>query len=401
MSIAASLTGSVASLPTAVPGTNGMPMPAPNIVGPLLSTVGTTTPQPVPQPVMMPSRGPPQASAASAPAPAVASNVPPSAPPPSLIANMPDPDDVRRQKDQHLRTLDSQLKEGLEKLDTQIKEKRKMMLAQAEKQKIDFGLKVDAEVKMQELDLDKQFLSVVQYVKQEATRQRAMLEQQAMQLSFQYQEKKVEEDMLAQQFELHKQQHAVQETLQRQLPLAPLKSLVPLPVPVPKQSWQVGNSPMPSVVPTPTVEAVPSYSLPASTVEVRELRTNSYMPPVAAAPTTYTSSSYVPQVVAGTEIISASSYVPTTRVAAPPTITTSVITSSAALTPSAPIVRAATPITPATVISSPLQSSTVLEPQPARVLKTLTRTSTSAKTLSVSDSGKAATAAPDYAAGSS
>mmetsp|Transcript_128719 Transcript_128719/g.227817 ORF Transcript_128719/g.227817 Transcript_128719/m.227817 type:complete len:397 (-) Transcript_128719:49-1239(-) len=396
MSIAASLTGSVASLPTAVPGTNGMPMPAPNIVGPLLSTVGTTTPQPVPQPVMMPSRGPPQASAASAPAPAVASNVPPSAPPPSLIANMPDPDDVRRQKDQHLRTLDSQLKEGLEKLDTQIKEKRKMMLAQAEKQKIDFGLKVDAEVKMQELDLDKQFLSVVQYVKQEATRQRAMLEQQAMQLSFQYQEKKVEEDMLAQQFELHKQQHAIQETIQRQPPVTPLKSLVPLPVPMPAHSTsQVGNSPMPSVVPTPTVEAVPSYSLPASTVEVRELRTNSYMPPVAA-PQVYTSSSYVPQIVNGTEILTA----PTTYVAAPPSIGASPAASELMVV-QVPTTMATTPITPARVISTtPLPTTTVLEPQGLRGLKTMTLTSTSAKTLSVSES-KARMAAPDYAAGSS
>merc|ERR1719352_653688 len=90
-----------------------------------------------------------------------------------------------------------------------------------------FGLKVDQQVKMQEMDLDQQFLQVLQYVKQQATRQRAILEQQAMQLSFEYQEKKVEEDMLAHQFELSKHQQALRNQMVTNGPLSPLPSYKP------------------------------------------------------------------------------------------------------------------------------------------------------------------------------
>lgn len=377
--------------------TSGVPMP--NIVAPLLQGPVASG---VPAPVMMPSRslpnlmerGPPPPEF-SAPAPAAASNVPPSAPPPSLTANLPDPGAVQQQKDAHLKVLDDQLKEGLAKVTAQTKEKRMVMLAQAEKQKVDFGLMVDAEVRLQELDLDKQFLSVVQFVKQEATRQRAMLEQQAAQLAFQYQEKKVEEDMLAQQFELHKQQHAIQETIQRQAPIDPLRSLVPMPVPNQAQQTRgLPISPTPSAIPRPIMD-----------MEVRSVQNNSYMPPVMAAPQVYTSSSYVPQVVTGGEIVTSSSYVPATTVVAPvtymaepPTITVSPASSQWQVAQTA----VATPITPARVIStSPLPTTNLeFEPQPSRVLKSMTLTTSSAKVLSSSDS-KARMAAPDYAAGSS
>merc|ERR1719421_2391671 len=102
------------------------------------------------------------------------------------------------------------------------------MYQAAEKQKQQFGMQVDEQVKMQEMDLDQQFLQVLQYVKQQATRQRAQLEQQAMQLTFEYQEKKVEEDMLAHQFELSKHQNALKTQMMSQPPLSPLPSYLPV-----------------------------------------------------------------------------------------------------------------------------------------------------------------------------
>merc|ERR1719487_1397587 len=98
----------------------------------------------------------------------------------------------------------------------------------AEQQKKQFGEQIDKQVKMQEMDLDQQFLQVLQYVKQQATRQRAQLEQQAMQLSFEYQEKKVEEDMLAHQFELSKHQQALRNQMMTNGPLSPLPSYKPV-----------------------------------------------------------------------------------------------------------------------------------------------------------------------------
>merc|ERR1719271_874375 len=98
----------------------------------------------------------------------------------------------------------------------------------ADQTKKQFALQVDQQVKMQEMDLDHQFLQVLQYVKQQATRQRAQLEQQAMQLTFEYQEKKVEEDMLAHQFELSKHQQALKTQMLSAGPLSPLPSYKPV-----------------------------------------------------------------------------------------------------------------------------------------------------------------------------
>merc|ERR1719487_2270748 len=97
----------------------------------------------------------------------------------------------------------------------------------AEQQKKQFGEQIDKQVKMQEMELDQQFLQVLQYVKQQATRQRAQLEQQAMQLSFEYQEKKVEEDMLAHQFELSKHQQELRQRIIATGPVQPLPTYLP------------------------------------------------------------------------------------------------------------------------------------------------------------------------------
>jgi len=100
---------------------------------------------------------------------------PPVAPPVSLTQGLPEPGTVQRQKDEHVRNLDDQLRKGAIQLDAEHKQQRDTMHQAAEEQKKQFGLKVDQQVKMQEMDLDHQFLQVLQYVKQQATRQRAQL----------------------------------------------------------------------------------------------------------------------------------------------------------------------------------------------------------------------------------
>jgi len=153
--------------------------------------------------------------------------VPQVGPPLSLTQGIPDPATVQKQKDGYVRTLDDQLRQGSATLDNQHKQQRDTMHQAAEEQKKQFGMQIDQQVKLQEMDLDQQFLQVLQYVKQQATRQRAQLEQQAMQLSFEYQEKKVEEDMLAHQFELSKHQQALKTQISGIGPLSPLPSYKP------------------------------------------------------------------------------------------------------------------------------------------------------------------------------
>jgi len=168
---------------------------------------------------------------------------PPVAPPVSITQGMPDPITVQRQKEGYVRTLDDQLRQGAVTLDNQHKQQRDTMHQAAEQQKQQFGQQVDQQVKMQEMDLDHQFLQVLQYVKQQATRQRAQLEQQAMQLSFEYQEKKVEEDMLAHQFELSKNQQVLKTQMLQQGPLSPLPSYLPVSSSMQSATLQVPSNP--------------------------------------------------------------------------------------------------------------------------------------------------------------
>jgi len=203
----------------------------------------------------------------------------------------------------------------------------------AEEQKKQFGLKVDQQVKMQEMDLDQQFLQVLQYVKQQATRQRAILEQQAMQFSFEYQEKKVEEDMLAHQFELSKHQQALKNQMYANGPLSPLPSYKPV---------------------SSTTVAAGVAQVPASPFAANRLQAfanDATAPVLTYAPLGdrgiitpgFSASSYVPPVVsAGPPVTMAASYLPAgaTATAMPPTTVISPQPSYAALPTVATVVAA-------------------------------------------------------------
>jgi len=207
------------------------------MAAPTYAVVAPTTPSPIPLVTATPGSAVASRLTAAAAAACAASAigpvtpcdkwVPQSGPPLSLTQGMPDPATVQKQKDGYVRTLDDQLRQGSATLDNQHRSQRDTMHQAAEEQKKQFGMQIDQQVKLQEMDLDQQFLQVLQYVKQQATRQRAQLEQQAMQLSFEYQEKKVEEDMLAHQFELSKHQLALKGQINAIGPLSPLPSYKP------------------------------------------------------------------------------------------------------------------------------------------------------------------------------
>jgi len=234
----------------------------------------------------------------------------------------------------------------------------------ASEQKKQFGLQIDQQVKMQEMDLDQQFLQVLQYVKQQATRQRAVLEQQAMQLSFEYQEKRVEEDMLAHQFELAKHQQALRNQMLTNGPVSPLPSYLPVAgskvQALPDACAQNRCMAVASDALAPVLAYAPLGN--GSSISPGFTST-SYTPPVASAgpPITTTASSLPAPVSAGPPI-----QVPVTLRAPPVTMTT-------ASMPTASVVQQPQSfISPMQTTFAPQMYQSTLFPQPsAAVLPTV------------------------------
>merc|ERR1711959_25394 len=95
----------------------------------------------------------------AAPAPmAVPSYVPapaaPMAPPASVLASMPDPPTIAKQKDGYMKMLDDQLKQGTTVLDQQMKYQKDYLYAQADQQK-----KQQAEMAKQQAELQEKMAS--------------------------------------------------------------------------------------------------------------------------------------------------------------------------------------------------------------------------------------------------
>jgi hypothetical protein len=288
---------------------------------------------------------------------------------------------VIKQKEEYVRTLDDQLRQGAALLDSQHKQQRESMHQAAEEQKNQFGQQVDRQVKMQEMDLDKQFLQVLQYVKQQATRQRSQLEQQAMQLSFEYQEKKVEEDMLSHQFELSKHQQALKTQMVAQGPLSPLPSYLPPTSSVQMMTTsQVPSNPFASAqmaaIASDAMAPALSYAPLGGSCQTVGYASSSFVPPQSAATAAYSSAaagmmasvanqsllgscqqlpslSAVPAV---TTAFAAPSFVPATVTMAVPTVAATVRTPSYQ-----PVVAAQTTVAPPTAYSV----KTVMTPQPS------------------------------------
>jgi hypothetical protein len=192
---------------------------------------------------------------------------PPVAAPASLTQGIPDPAAIQKQKDDYVRGLDANLRKGAATLEQTTKDQRATMRSAAEVQKKLFMEQIDNQVKMQEMDLDQQFLQVLQHVKQQATRQRAQLEEQAMKLSFEYQERKVEEDMLSHQFELAKHQQVLRNQMVTTATVSPLPSYLP---------------PTSSILQNNSVQNVPAN--PFAQENLRAMAQDALTPPIVHAP---------------------------------------------------------------------------------------------------------------------
>lgn len=122
-----------------------------------------------------------------------------------LTEGIPDPAAVQRQKEQYARSLEDQLRKGVEVLAATHKQQTDLLHAQANQEKHRYNIALDQQVKQRELELSQQYNEQLMRLQQAAQVQRADLEQQACGLTLEYQQKKVQEEYMAQQQGIQKQ----------------------------------------------------------------------------------------------------------------------------------------------------------------------------------------------------
>jgi len=130
----------------------------------------------------------------------------------ALTEGIPDPSAVQRQKEQYARSLEDQLRKGVEVLAATHKQQTDLLHAQANQEKHRYNIALDQQVKQRELELSQQYNEQLMRLQQAAQVQRADLEQQACGLTLEYQQRKVQEEYMAQQQGIQNQ-HAQAQTL--------------------------------------------------------------------------------------------------------------------------------------------------------------------------------------------
>jgi hypothetical protein len=112
---------------------------------------------------------------------------------------------VQRQKEGYARSLEEQLRKGVEVLAATHKQQTDLLHAQANQEKHRYNIALDQQVKQRELELSQQYNEQLMRLQQAAQVQRADLEQQACGLTLEYQQRKVQQEYLSQQSGIQKQ----------------------------------------------------------------------------------------------------------------------------------------------------------------------------------------------------
>lgn len=135
----------------------------------------------------------------------------------ALTEGIPDPEAVQRQKEEYARSLEEQLRKGVEVLAATHKQQTDLLHAQATQEKQRYNLALDQQVKQQELALSQHYNQQLMRLQQAAQAQRADLEQQACGITLEYQQRKVQEEYMAQQLGIHKQHVEAQAKLNQEI----------------------------------------------------------------------------------------------------------------------------------------------------------------------------------------
>jgi len=135
----------------------------------------------------------------------------------ALTEGIPDPAAVQRQKEGYARSLEDQLRKGVEVLAATHKQQTDLLHAPANQEKHRYNIALDQQVKQRELELSQQYNEQLMRLQQTAQVQRADLEQQACGLTLQYQQGKVQEEYIAQQQGIQKQHIEAQSRLDQDI----------------------------------------------------------------------------------------------------------------------------------------------------------------------------------------
>eukprot|EP00930_Biecheleria_cincta_P097825 TRINITY_DN89513_c0_g1_i1.p1 TRINITY_DN89513_c0_g1~~TRINITY_DN89513_c0_g1_i1.p1 ORF type:complete len:336 (-),score=76.62 TRINITY_DN89513_c0_g1_i1:165-1172(-) len=136
--------------------------------------------------------------------------------PPSLTSDMPDPTAISRQKDNYMKMLEQQLQQSISVLDQRVKYQRDALQIQHEQQKKQLLMQLDQNIKAQDMALTQQYSEQLMSLQLQNTSHKAALEQQAMQLSMDYEQRKAEEDLYRAQYEMQKQHEQAAEMLREE-----------------------------------------------------------------------------------------------------------------------------------------------------------------------------------------
>lgn len=135
----------------------------------------------------------------------------------ALTEGIPDPAAVQRQKESYARSLEEQLRKGVEVLAATHKQQTDLLHAQANQEKHRYNIALDQQVKQRELELSQQYNEQLMRLQQAAQVQRADLEQQACGLTLEYQQRKVQEEYINQQQGIQKQHIEAQSRLDNEI----------------------------------------------------------------------------------------------------------------------------------------------------------------------------------------
>merc|ERR1719327_1839027 len=129
---------------------------------------------------------------------------PPPQPPQRLTEGIPDPNAIEQQKQAYSQGLDDQLRQGAAILNQQLKQQMDQLHALGDEQKKKYYVQVDHEIQSQELGLVQQYQEQLLMVQTAAAQQRRILGQQATSLLLEYNQKKAQEDLLMEEYQIAK-----------------------------------------------------------------------------------------------------------------------------------------------------------------------------------------------------
>lgn len=130
---------------------------------------------------------------------------PPSGPPPKLTEGIPDPASVEAQKRQYEKSIEAQLKQEQSHLSQRNQAQKQMLQQQVEAQKAQYNLQMDQYLRQQAMAIDQQGNAEMIQLQEAAMNQKMTLESQASALCLEYQQRKVQEEMMMREYKIQKE----------------------------------------------------------------------------------------------------------------------------------------------------------------------------------------------------